>query len=853
MRWALDRHALCHSPIHGPPSEKIWNQGAMTSTIAIKDTDVAAAAALLLSRFRGRTDVYLVERNGRIRTVKSPLTDEVIISHLNGELRVGCFPIQDGMTWWLSWDIDHDDRSMVKALLEQCAKWGLSPLLERSKSKGFHVWVLLSEFVPAKLARDLALKLMRAAGIQCEIFPKQDHVNGDGVGNAVFLPWQGKSVSEKRTIFIDPQSFEPYTDQLNGLRFHERLPREWIEAVSDMCRESAASPQCPVLLEEAIRNATNGTRNDIGFQLACNLRDTGLPQAEAEPLMRTYAKAVTNRGVPEYTEREALSSLQSAYSKSRKMRSGDGHQSLADKLVDLAVAHAELFHTEESAAYAVISNGTHNEVWPLKSKHFKRWLSKNYFAQYGKVPNATSIGDAILALEGRALFSSPEDEVYLRIAEYQGKIIIDLCNEAWECVAVDSSGWRLTQNPPVKFRRSRGMLALRTPVLGTSLDELRKFINLASEEEWRLLVVWVLYVLRGRGPYLVLILQGEQGSGKTTTVLLLRAITDPNVSPLRSEPKEARDLFISATNCHVLAFDNLSSIAPWFSDVLCLLSTGGGYATRELYENQEEVIFKAKQPVILNGIEALPTRSDLLDRTLFLTLPTINDETRRSEGELLENFEAVRPQVFGALLTALSKTLQALPTIKLDRLPRMADFAIFGVAVERALGWPQGSFLHAYENNRREAHSIALEGSSIAGPIEELMSARHEWEGTATDLLDTLRGIASFEVTRRRGWPVTPRQLANQLTRLAPNLRSVGITVRKERTGHAGTRKICLEREEKTKGSEKIKADESMHDNGKGSKGVENANVNEGNGTIHQKVKALSKMWKRVKPQHERK
>ena len=129
-----------------------------------------------------------------------------------------------------------------------------------------------------------------------------------------------------------------------------------------------------------------------------------------------------------------------------------------------------------------------------------------------------------------------------------------------------------------------------------------------------------------RGPYPVLVLSGEQGSAKSTLSAILRALLDPNTAPLRALPREDRDLFIAATNGHVLTFDNVSGLRAWTSDTLCRLATGGGFAVRQLYTDLDEVLFDAARPVILNGIEDMVERADLADRAVFLTLEPIPEE-----------------------------------------------------------------------------------------------------------------------------------------------------------------------------------------------------------------------------------
>ena len=202
-----------------------------------------------------------------------------------------------------------------------------------------------------------------------------------------------------------------------------------------------------------------------------------------------------------------------------------------------------------------------------------------------------------------------------------------------------------------------------------------------------LVVAWALACLRNRGPYPVIVLSGEQGSAKSTFSAILRALLDPNTAPLRALPREDRDLFIAASNGHVLAFDNVSGLPAWISDTLCRLATGGGFAVRQLYSDQDEVLFDAARPVILNGIEDIVTRPDLADRAVFLTLEPIPEERRRPEQELWAAFEAERPRILGVLLDAVAKGWPSCRSTKLDKLPRMADFALWATACETAL-WP---------------------------------------------------------------------------------------------------------------------------------------------------------------------
>jgi len=454
--------------------------------------------------------------------------------------------------------------------------------------------------------------------------------------------------------------------------------------------------------------------------------------------------------------------------------------SQADTLIALALLRVELFHDGDTA-YAILTIKSHHEVWPLQSK-FRDWLFKVYFEQEKKAPNAEAVRAAINTLAAFARFGSndrpaAEHKVSIRLAESGRKIYLDLADREWRAVEIDADGWRLIDDPAghgVYFRRPRGMLPLPAPERGGSIRDLRKFVNVGTDRDFDLLVAWLIAAYRPRGPYPILVLNGEQGSAKTGTSRFLRALVDPNQSAARAEPKDVDDLMIAAVNGWIVLFDNLSHLSPWLSDALCRLSTGGGLSKRELYSDMDEVLLDATRPTIINGIEELATRGDLLDRASVHTLPTIPDDRRRPEDELNSDFEKMRPALLGALLTSVSCALRNLDSVKLAGYPRMADFAKWIVAAEPALPWASGEFLSAYQANRDSANVVSLEASHIYGP---LVTIKLPFEGTTGELLDQLQANLPDPKKPPRGWPANARALSNALRRIAPNLRRDGIEV----------------------------------------------------------------------------
>jgi hypothetical protein len=453
----------------------------------------------------------------------------------------------------------------------------------------------------------------------------------------------------------------------------------------------------------------------------------------------------------------------------------DRVQTQADQLIELAAA-ADIFHARDGTGFADVEVNGHRETWPIRSKGFRGWLVRCFYEATHGAPSSEALQSALNIIGAKARFDAPEREVSVRVARLDGRMYLDLADDYWRAVEIDATGWRVIERPPVHFRRPNGMLPLPVPVAGGSLAKFCLLLNVSSEADFILLIAWLLAALRDCGPYPVLVLSGGEGSAKSTVSKMLRALVDPNVAALRALPRDDRDLYIAATNSHILAFDNLSGLPVWISDTLCRLATGGGFAVRELYTDREEVLFDANRPVVLNSIEDVVNRPDLADRGLSLRLAAIPEQQRRPEQEIWAKFEIERPAILGALLTAVAHGLRELPNVHLDRLPRMADFAQWSIACETAV-WPRGSFWRAYCGNQEEAVDGVIDSDPIAAAVRALMEARPEWSGTASQLLSALAQLVGEQERKSMAWPKSPRALSGSLRRAQTVLRKIGIDI----------------------------------------------------------------------------
>ena len=368
-------------------------------------------------------------------------------------------------------------------------------------------------------------------------------------------------------------------------------------------------------------------------------------------------------------------------------------------LLRLAAA-ARLYRSADGGIHVQVPVAGRNETFGLRSAGFRDWLVDGYFSERHEPAPPAAIGRVVSVLEARARFDGATPSVFVRVARggaaNTSAYFLDLGDATGRAVKIGAGGWELVDRPDVQFRRPEGMLPLPVPERGGSIELLRPYVNV-TDDGFRLVVAWLTAALRPVGPYPILSLHGEQGSAKSTLARILRLLVDPHACPLLEEPASTRDLMVTAVNGWLLAYDNISSIPNWLSDSLCRLVYGGGFSGRALFSNQERVTVQAQRPVILNGIEDFVRKSDLMDRTVILQLPTITPKCRRAEDEFWTTFEAEHPLILGAVLDAVAGGMRELPSVKLSRLPRMADFAKWGEAVGRG---PAGGLDHLIQHTK---------------------------------------------------------------------------------------------------------------------------------------------------------
>lgn len=450
----------------------------------------------------------------------------------------------------------------------------------------------------------------------------------------------------------------------------------------------------------------------------------------------------------------------------------------AQRLIQLA-KDVDLFRTSNDQVFSSVEVNGHRETWPVKSSSFRNWLKHRYYQKAGKPPSSQPLQDALGILEAKGQFEGEVHSVFIRIAGLGDNIYIDLGNDRWETIEITPSGWTIVRDCPVRFRRTRGMSPLPYPTKGQSLETLKRYLNLSNDDDLILIVSWLVAAMKSTGPYPVLVFNGEQGTAKSTISRIIKSLIDPSSSPLRTTPTEVRDFMIAANNNWILAFDNLSGLPTWASDAICRLATGGGFSTRELYSDDQEIIFNVMRGILLNGIEDIVTRHDLADRSIIVNLSPIPENKRIAEKDLWQDFDEDAPHILGALCDAVSCALKNIGNVKLDRLPRMADFALWVAAAEPALPWPEGDFMKAYQRNLKEVVEQTLDADLVASAVRSYLEDHPGgFEGTPTGFLQILSDQVDEKISKSKSWPKAPHVLSGKLKRAATSLRTFGIEVK---------------------------------------------------------------------------
>lgn len=475
------------------------------------------------------------------------------------------------------------------------------------------------------------------------------------------------------------------------------------------------------------------------------------------------------------------------------MSENEKKPSASTRLVQLATQKYDLVTgADGNRPYAIERNGP-NIVLPLRGRAgLRQRLARKYTAlSGGEVPSQSALADAMNVLEGIASETDPVP-VHLRCGRTaDGSIVIDLGTADGRCVIVSAYGWEVAERSPILFRRSGAMSPLPIPRhdpdnAGNGFERLRGLLNI-NDSGFHQLIAWLVAAWIPDLPHPILTLKGEQGTGKSKAASMVVNLVDPSDAPMRSLPRDIKSWSAQAFNSWALCFDNVSTIKPEMSDTLCKAVTGDGIVDRALYSDDDVVVISFQRVLAMTTIDAGALAGDLAERLLLLDLERIDPTRRATEADLNAAFDGARPAILAALLDLLAGVLATLPHVRLDSMPRMADYARTLAAIDHVQGW---NTLDVYRASADTIAADALEGDPFGAAVTNLLHQHGSWSGTAGALLELVQPASLGPLPP--GWPKDATRAGGKLKRLAPLLRAVGIDLTESRQGRQRQRIYTL-------------------------------------------------------------
>lgn len=462
----------------------------------------------------------------------------------------------------------------------------------------------------------------------------------------------------------------------------------------------------------------------------------------------------------------------------------------------------ELFKDEHGRAYATSpDHGNGSVAIPIDSSQMQTWVNHSYYKKTGRPLSATASKEAVDTLRAKALFEGEKRKVHIRLGMEQGVYYVDRGTSKGSFIRISNGNWTVEDNAPVIFSRPQGFAELPLPDQDDLFEpeELKALLGL-DDKNWVLFCGSLIGAFNPQGPYLILLVQGEHGSGKSYLCALVKKVVDPSSIQRSRLPKNEQDLAIQAQHNHVLAFDNASNISPDMSDFLCIVSTGGSFSTRKLYENDELQVFAFVKPLVINGIGDFAYRPDMLDRSIQLNLPAIQPHGRKTEREMNAAVERLLPGFLGYILDCVAYAQQHLSNVEPPRNMRMADAAQFILAAEPAMGVPQGAILQALEATQKEIMAARADNDTLGIALRKLLKRSREgqFQGTVGELFEEIMPDAQ---DHRMPLPKSPSALSNALRRTAPMLKTIGIIIEFPRRTNRGSIVIIRDANRQSEGN----------------------------------------------------
>ncbi|HWP78974.1 MAG TPA: hypothetical protein VNL34_04930 [Candidatus Nitrosotenuis sp.] len=443
--------------------------------------------------------------------------------------------------------------------------------------------------------------------------------------------------------------------------------------------------------------------------------------------------------------------------------------------------------------YAIVQVNGHTEAINLSSARAKHWLSDEYSknVESNEIHADDFFKTVLNHIIAKAQMNGTERvHIHQRVAQVDGAIYYDLGTPDWQIIKITAAKIETVKFDiacPV-FRRSQSMQRQVMPESGDdkALDRLVDLLRILPKDRLVFKVHLITMFLEAY-PIPLMVFDGMAGSLKTTATATVKRIVDPsgiaNEDNVSAMAEKQDDLILQLQNRYLPSFDNVSSISPKTSDILCRAITGSNNPRRKLYTDDEESIHSFKRKIVLNGIIPYLDYPDLQTRLVNYSREIVDESNRMTEQEFRQKLDELLPSALGQIFITLCKALRKYPDIKDQIRPRtrMSDFEVWGETISQVSGNLENEFLQRYYEKINEGNISSQDSYPIVGAIQSFMIERESWEGMAANLYHHLVTTAQNQDIDLQSkfvrFPKSPNKLTKELVIVQPLLKSIGFSV----------------------------------------------------------------------------
>lgn len=439
-----------------------------------------------------------------------------------------------------------------------------------------------------------------------------------------------------------------------------------------------------------------------------------------------------------------------------------------EELLGQLTKNIVLFHDEKKDPHFFYEG----EAFKAPSKTVENRVKYLYLQKTGSLPKSQSLKCTMAILESKARFEGSPARLANRVAANGDSILYDLHDKRY--LEVTANKWEIIPASFPLYRRFTHMQPQVEPVADGDPKKVLEFLTI-QKESCLLFLVYLISLFIPRIAHPVLAVFGDQGSAKSFLCTCINRLVDPTLTERIIQPKNERDLIQTLRQKYVTVLDNLSKIDNRVSDIFCQVCTGGSISLRQLYTDEGENIAQFRHVVILNSVSLAIVNSDLMDRSIILKLQRIHPKDRKPEEELWDEFEKARPCILGGIFDTIAEAMAIYPTLKLEHLPRLADFAKWGYAIAQALGESGEQFLKDFNANIKLQNESVVQQNVLCQAVLSLMVEQPQHLKSVADMHAKLKRIAGDD-HRDETFPKLPHNLRKKLDTLRPTLLEHGIT-----------------------------------------------------------------------------